>query len=279
VSKNTKGATVSGQFGVVSSWGSAWDLAFSNDPQQRYVYVADANQVNAAQGGIADEGEVLFARSTDYGATWQSRFQIGSQQGRVVNDDNDGLTSAGTANDVASAQLLPRLVVDEKGNVAIIWYDARRDPSDHLLDVFGAFSSYGGKTFSSNFRITEQPFDADAGQFTDAIGNPNLYLGDFLGLTVANGNAYASWTDTRNGNQDIYAQHVLAFKVGGEALTSTYPAWLAFLQAMGASNRRFAQSAWYRKVLGLDQQRRMRPTSAPTQSAVDQAAQAGGGGQ
>jgi hypothetical protein len=29
VSKNTMGATVSGQFGVVSSWGSAWDIAFS----------------------------------------------------------------------------------------------------------------------------------------------------------------------------------------------------------------------------------------------------------
>jgi DNA-binding beta-propeller fold protein YncE len=43
VSKNTKGATVSGQFGVVSSWGSAWDIAFSNDPQQRYVYVADGH--------------------------------------------------------------------------------------------------------------------------------------------------------------------------------------------------------------------------------------------
>jgi DNA-binding beta-propeller fold protein YncE len=43
VSKNTMGATVSGQFGVVSSWGSAWDLALSNDPQQRYVLVADGH--------------------------------------------------------------------------------------------------------------------------------------------------------------------------------------------------------------------------------------------
>ena len=43
VSKNTKGATVSGQFGVVSSWGSAWDIAFSNDPQQRYIYVVDGH--------------------------------------------------------------------------------------------------------------------------------------------------------------------------------------------------------------------------------------------
>src|SRR5439155_18903396 len=37
VSKETKGATVTGQFGVMSSWGSVWDIAFSNDAQQRYV--------------------------------------------------------------------------------------------------------------------------------------------------------------------------------------------------------------------------------------------------
>ena len=43
VSKNTMGATVSGQFGVVSSWGSAWDIALSSDPQQRYVLVADGH--------------------------------------------------------------------------------------------------------------------------------------------------------------------------------------------------------------------------------------------
>jgi sugar lactone lactonase YvrE len=43
VSKNTLGATVTGQFGVVSSQGSAWDLAFSNDAQQRYVFVADGH--------------------------------------------------------------------------------------------------------------------------------------------------------------------------------------------------------------------------------------------
>jgi len=43
VSRNTKGATVTGQFGVVSSWGSVWDIAFSNDAQQRYVFVADGH--------------------------------------------------------------------------------------------------------------------------------------------------------------------------------------------------------------------------------------------
>jgi DNA-binding beta-propeller fold protein YncE len=43
VNKSTMGATVVGQFGVVSSWGSAWDIAFSNDAQQRFLYVADGH--------------------------------------------------------------------------------------------------------------------------------------------------------------------------------------------------------------------------------------------
>jgi DNA-binding beta-propeller fold protein YncE len=43
VSKNTLGAVVTGQFGVVSSQGSAWDIAFSNDAQQRYLFVADGH--------------------------------------------------------------------------------------------------------------------------------------------------------------------------------------------------------------------------------------------
>jgi len=43
VSKDTKGVTVGGQFGAVSSWGSAWDIAFSNDAQQRFVFVADGH--------------------------------------------------------------------------------------------------------------------------------------------------------------------------------------------------------------------------------------------
>ncbi|MDR1990983.1 MAG: hypothetical protein LBQ09_12230 [Acidobacteriaceae bacterium] len=41
VNKNTTGTVVTGQFGVVSVVGSVWDVAFSNDAQQRYLFVAD----------------------------------------------------------------------------------------------------------------------------------------------------------------------------------------------------------------------------------------------
>jgi DNA-binding beta-propeller fold protein YncE len=41
VRKETTGAVVPGQFGAVSSFGSAWDVAFSNDAPQRFLFVAD----------------------------------------------------------------------------------------------------------------------------------------------------------------------------------------------------------------------------------------------
>ena len=44
IAKNTTGATVTlggGAAGVVDVHGSAWDVAFSNDAQQRFMFVAD----------------------------------------------------------------------------------------------------------------------------------------------------------------------------------------------------------------------------------------------
>ena len=71
-------------------------------------------------------------------------------------------------NEIISGQAIPRLAVDAQGNIAVIWYDTRSDPSNHRLDVFGTVSTDGGQRFSPNFRLTDQSFDADAGKFTDA---------------------------------------------------------------------------------------------------------------
>lgn len=66
-----------------------------------------------------------------------------------------------------------------------------------------------------------------------------------------------------------YAAHVLAFKLGGDALVATYPAWLALLKAAGDLNREFAASLFYRRVMGLDQLRRSLPSEKPVQSLAD----------
>lgn len=63
-----------------------------------------------------------------------------------------------------------------------------------------------------------------------------------------------------------YAQHVLAFKIGGQTLVASYPGWLSFLKAAAARNQAFLASSFYRKLMGLDQQRREFPliTAEPT---------------
>jgi hypothetical protein len=178
------------------------------------VYVAEARPATDTAGNTTDEGEVVFARSTDYGARWQRTFGVGANaNGNVVNDENDGLSATGIPGDVAAPQGLPRLVTDAHGDVALVWYDTRRDPDNKMLDVFASVSTDGGLTFSPNFRVTDQSFDADDGVFTDASEKDNYYLGDFLGLALANlpddkTVMYAAWTDTRQGNQDIVFSRV-----------------------------------------------------------------------
>lgn len=65
-----------------------------------------------------------------------------------------------------------------------------------------------------------------------------------------------------------YAQHVLAFKVGGQTLVASYPQWIAFLREAAEQNAQFAASSFYRKLLGLDQQRRLQPLEKGVPSAV-----------
>lgn len=66
-----------------------------------------------------------------------------------------------------------------------------------------------------------------------------------------------------------YALHVLAFKVGGSLLTHSYGGWQAFLRAAGQRNKQFAASAFYRQVMGLDQQRRVFPPDKQVPGIVD----------
>jgi hypothetical protein len=173
------------------------------------VYVAESDIDRDASGTIRDPGDVIFARSSDYGLTWQTTVRLGGQAASVLNDENDGQLAQGLRDDVASAQVMPRLVTDAQGDVGVIWYDTRHDPANHLLDVYATFSTDGGQTFSPNVRVSDVSFDADAGKFIDAEGKTDYYLGDFVGLDLASHTAYAAWTDTRAGNQDVFFRRLI----------------------------------------------------------------------
>src|SRR5262249_52214973 len=158
----------------------------------------------SGNGDILDSGDIWFARSTDYGLTWDASFRIGTNNAVRINDDNGGAAARGSSDDVINGQALPQLVVSAAGTIVLTWLDTRRDPAAHLVDVFASVSLDHGQSFSPNFRVTDNSFDPDQGKFTDATGKDNYFLGDLLGLAVSGSTAVAGWTDTREGNQDVF---------------------------------------------------------------------------
>ena len=72
--------------------------------------------------------------------------------------------------------------------------------------MFGTVSNDGGQTFSPNFRVTDTTFNPNAGAYTGPNGTTSYYLGDRIDVVADDGEAFAVWTDTRNGSQDIYLQ-------------------------------------------------------------------------
>ena len=192
------------------------------------VYALAASALDQAQvlapgqlDGV-DAAGVVLAVSTDYGQTWYSNYTVGSETTSallasvpvgnltswlpVLNDENNGVYGGFTLNgqgQVDGGQALPTMTVNAQGDVVVVWYDTRSDPNGQNLEVWGTVSTDGGQHFSSNFQVSNASFDPNAGAFTAANGNTSYYLGDQIGVAAAGNTAYAVWTDTRSGSQEI----------------------------------------------------------------------------
>jgi hypothetical protein len=191
-------------------------------PGVLYAVAANTFNQSESQGGPAvDANGIVFAVSHDYGQSWTSDFTVGSNPSSlaslsaaqeatsqpVLNDDNGGQFpgfAASPQDQVTSGQGIPSISVNAQGIVTVIWYDTRSDPSGRRLEVWGTVSTDGGQHFSPNFQVTSASFDPNSGTFTDATGNTNHYFGDQIGVATAGNTAYAVWTDTRTGNQQVY---------------------------------------------------------------------------
>jgi hypothetical protein len=149
------------------------------------------------QKNESDNTDIYVRYSDNDGATWSA--------GVRVNDD-------GTKN----SQFLPKISLDPTtGNIAVIWYDARNDlgaggagDTDGIpntdAQVWGAFSTDGGQTFSKNIQIsagTSNAHDAQNG----------IDYGDYSGLSFYGGIAHPAWSDNSNstGNNPDGALHEL----------------------------------------------------------------------
>jgi hypothetical protein len=98
------------------------------------------------------------------------------------------------ANDDSGAadQRAPAIAVDGLGNAYALWLDGRKDAGNY--DVYFACRPSGG-TWSENVQVNDVSGSASS---SDLWERPSA-------LAVnGSGNAYALWTDERNGNLDIY---------------------------------------------------------------------------
>jgi hypothetical protein len=159
--------------------------------------------------GGSDDGfhDLYMTYSDDAGETW-------SPLGRI-NDDPLG-------NQID--QFHPWITVNPDGVVSVVWYDRRLDPSNFEFDVYIAHSFDGGQTWTPNQRVSNvSSSPAQAAKFVrpDAlqkrfdggllpgIASPQSGLiGEYIGLATSRLRSTIVFTDTRNGNQDVYAANM-----------------------------------------------------------------------
>ena len=196
----------------VSGWSSAMngtniysnpatDADISGGPFDGNMYMAFTNY--GPEDGL--RSDVDFIRSTDNALSWSSRMQI--------NDD---------ASSHLSDSYHPWLIVNEEGVVIVIFYDTRFDSPSHMLfDLVAAYSFDGGESFTSNHRISTVSSDAgdlkrnsqrnwpvkydEDGNITPTIFSPMAGLiGEYIGVTAFHDKINAVWTDSRDGNSEVY---------------------------------------------------------------------------
>ncbi|HUU46955.1 MAG TPA: sialidase family protein [Acidobacteriota bacterium] len=157
-----------------------------------------------AADGLLD---LYLTMSLDSGMTWTSRVRI--------NDDPLG-------NHVD--QFHPWIAVNPDGVVSAAFYDRRLDPANLLFDLWVTHSFDGGQTWTPNQRVSEvssSPYDASA--LSKSTLPPQPYdrnapisllspqaglIGEYIGIATSRLRATMVFTDTRNGNQDVYAANM-----------------------------------------------------------------------
>ncbi|MFH1374736.1 MAG: dockerin type I domain-containing protein [bacterium] len=141
---------------------------------------------------------IEFIRSDDGGQTWTEKVYV-----------NDDLTGSSAIHD----QFHPWLFCNEEGTLVSIFYDQRLDPNHYEFDLFAAYSFDAGRTFTTNHRISEVSSSPDSlgsrsdGESPGAVraGGPRAgRIAEYIGVTAFKDHVNAIWTDTRDGNQNVY---------------------------------------------------------------------------
>jgi hypothetical protein len=155
-------------------------------PYRGRLYLVYATNQPAGDGNKAD----IFCRySTDQGATFSAAVQI--------NDD---------ANPTAHHQWHPSIWCDKQnGRLYVKWLDTRNAPTSDSADVYAAFTTNGGASFTTNQKITNKNFKINC--TTCGGGGTPMYLGDYDAVTSYGKTAMMVWTDFRQNSFGSYTAY------------------------------------------------------------------------
>ncbi len=156
----------------------AWDR--SGGPHTGRVYAVWTQEVKNESNNM----DIELQYSDDGGATWTPAVRL--------NDDN-----------TVNSQVNPAIALDQSsGDVAVSWYDARKDlgqggpgdtdgiPNDDV-QIWATFSTDGGVTFAPNFRVSKGTSNA-------ADANSSFDFGDYTHAAFQSGLFYPAWSDNSN---------------------------------------------------------------------------------
>lgn len=145
----------------------------SDGPHRGTVYVNWADQRNGKH-----DTDIWLAKSTDQGQSWSNPIR--------VNDDAAG-----------NHQFLTWLTVDPAtGYLYCVFYD-RRDHEGTGTDVYLAFSTDGGDTFT-NLKISEKPF----------FPTPLTFFGDYNHIAAYQNQIWPIWTRMEEGRTSVWTANL-----------------------------------------------------------------------
>ncbi len=151
----------------------------SNGPYSGNVYLL----CSVVRYSTSDPLDVMFARSTNGGATWSQPVR--------VNDDIS--TSA--------YQWFGTMSVAPNRRIDAVWLDTRDHPANNLSALYYSNSKDGGETWSTNERISDY--------FDSHVGWPNQNkMGDYFTMISDSTGANLAWAATFNNEEDVYYSYI-----------------------------------------------------------------------